>query len=152
MKTYPIFLASSFELQPEREKFEIFIGRQNKRLVKKNVMLELEVWEDMGAELNKSRKQEDYNKILGKAEIVLVLFWTKMGKYTREEFELAYKRFLDSENKRPLVYVYEKTAPAPNEPEESKKEFIKRLQAEGEEEFHGTFIFTLIEAGNLSLL
>jgi len=48
MKTYPIFLASSFELQPEREKFEIFIGRQNKRLVKKNVLLQLDIWEDMG--------------------------------------------------------------------------------------------------------
>lgn len=139
IKTYPIFLASSYELQPEREKFEIFIGRQNKRLVKKNVMLELEVWEDLGAELNNSRKQDDYNKILDKAEFVVVLFWTKMGRYTREEFELAYQRFLDSQNGRPLVYVYEKTTPAPGEPEESKKEFIRRLQTEGKEQFHCTF-------------
>lgn len=52
MKTYPNFLAYSFEPKPEREKFEIFIGRQNKRLVRKNVGLELELWEDKGAELN----------------------------------------------------------------------------------------------------
>ena len=82
MRTYTIFLASSYELQPEREKFEVFIGRQNKRLLKKNVQLRLEIWEDMGAQLNESRKQDDYNKILNVADIVVVLFWTKMGKYT----------------------------------------------------------------------
>jgi hypothetical protein len=143
MKTYPIFLASSFELQPEREKFEIFIGRQNKRLVKKNVLLQLDIWEDMGAELNKSRKQDDYNQVLHEAEIVLVLFWTKMGKYTGEEFDLAYRRFLDSETGRPLLYVYEKTVAPPREPEhwekESKREFKNRLLTEKSEQFHSTF-------------
>jgi len=48
MITYPIFLASSFELRPEREKFKIFIGRQNKRLIKKNIQLRLDIREDMG--------------------------------------------------------------------------------------------------------
>jgi len=143
MKTYPIFLASSFELQPEREKFEIFIGRQNKRLVKKNVLLQLDIWEDMGAELNKSRKQDDYNQVLHEAEIVLVLFWTKMGKYTLEEFDLAYRRFLDSETGRPLLYVYEKTVAPPREPEHWKKksiaEFLKILLTPGKEQFHSTF-------------
>jgi TPR repeat protein len=143
MKTYPIFLASSLELKPEREKFEIFIGRQNKRLVKKNVLLQLDIWEDMGAELNKSRKQDDYNQVLHKAEIVLVLFWTKMGKYTLEEFDLAYRRFLDSETGRPLLYVYEKTVAPPREPEhwekESKREFKNRLLTEKSEQFHSTF-------------
>ncbi len=85
MKTYPIFLASSFELLPEREKLEVFIGRQNKRLKKRNVLLEFEIWGDMGAELNNTLKQADYNKILNDAEILVLLFWNKMGKYTREE-------------------------------------------------------------------
>lgn len=107
MKTYPIFLASSFELQPEREKFEILIVRQNKRLIKKNVQFRLEIWEDMGAELNDGRKQDDYNKILHNAEIVVVLFWTKMGKYTFEEFNLAYTRY--KETGKLIIYVYEKS-------------------------------------------
>jgi hypothetical protein len=46
-KTYRIFLASSFELKDEREQFDFFIGRENKRLDSKNVTLQLEVWEDM---------------------------------------------------------------------------------------------------------
>lgn len=106
MKTYPIFLASSFELKPEREKFENFINRQNKRLVKKNVFLKLEIWEDLDDALNSSRKQEDYNEALACCEICIVLFWTKMGRYTLEEFELAYQHFL--KNKKPRIYVYER--------------------------------------------
>jgi hypothetical protein len=39
----------------------------------------------MGAELNNTLKQADYNKILNDAEILVLLFWNKMGKYTREE-------------------------------------------------------------------
>ncbi|EON74874.1 hypothetical protein ADIS_4669 [Lunatimonas lonarensis] len=141
IKQYPIFLASSYELQPEREKFEIFIGRQNKRLVKKNVQFHLEIWEDMGAELNNGRKQDDYNKILNDAEIVVVLFWTKMGKYTQEEFELAYGRF--KETGRPIIYVYEKTQEENSTPKEweikSKMEFLDRLLTLGKEQFHSTF-------------
>ncbi|WP_162342700.1 tetratricopeptide repeat protein [Cyclobacterium salsum] len=141
IKTYPIFLASSYELQPEREKFEIFIGRQNKRLQKRNVQLRLEIWEDMGAELNDGRKQDDYNKILKDAEIVVVLFWTKMGKYTREEFDQAFQNF---KNKgKPIIYVYEKTiAPAkiPQDRErESKADFINQLLTPGMEQFHSSF-------------
>ncbi len=90
------------------------------------MQLRLEIWEDMGAELNNSLKQEDYNKILNEAEILVLLFWTKMGKYTLEEFDLNYKRFL--ETGKPLIYVYEKTLPPPNEPVDwevqSKKECL----------------------------
>jgi len=141
MKTYSIFLASSFELRPEREKFEIFIGRQNKRLVKKNVLLQLDIWEDMGAELNKSRKQDDYNQVLHEAEILVLLFWTKMGEFTREEFDLAYTRFL--ETGKPLIYIYEKTEAVTKATEEwekqSKSDFKKMLLTPGKEQFHSTF-------------
>jgi hypothetical protein len=141
MNIYPLFLASSFELAPERQKLEIFISRQNKRLIKKNVQFSLEIWEDMGAELNNSRKQNDYNSILNKAEIVLVLFWTKMGKFTFEEFDLAYQRFLNTG--KPLIYVYEKTAVPSHVPEDwekkSKEDFLQKLLTQGKEQFQGKF-------------
>ena len=71
-KVYRIFLASSNELKYERDQFEIFIGRENKRLNEKKVSLRLEVWEDMDDAFNTTCKQEDYNEFLGKCQICVV--------------------------------------------------------------------------------
>ena len=111
-KTYRIFLASSFELNEDREQFEIFINRQNNILQKKNVYLQLVLWEDLGDEVSLTHKQDDYNEALKTCPIFIVLYWTKMGKYTNIEFDMALAQFR-STGKQPKIFVYEKTAPAP---------------------------------------
>ncbi|REG88697.1 tetratricopeptide repeat protein [Algoriphagus antarcticus] len=140
IKQYSIFLASSFELHTEREKFGNFINSENKRLQAKNVFLRLEVWEDMDDAFNTTCKQEDYNEYLAKCEICVVLFWTKVGKYTLHEYELARK--LSLENKLRL-YVYEKNAKPDQEPKqtdkESKERFLSLLQKDSMEQFQGQF-------------
>ena len=103
MKIIKIFLASSSELKKEREQFEIFINRKNKILVKDKVFLELIIWEDFIDSMSPTRLQSEYNKAIEKCNIFISLFFTKVGKYTKEEFETAFKDF---QNKGSIKYLY----------------------------------------------
>ena len=91
MKTIRLFLASSSELKDDREQFEIFINRKNKELHTKGIFLELIVWEDFLDAISQSRLQDEYNKAIIGCDIFVMLFCTKVGKYTYEEFEKALK-------------------------------------------------------------
>jgi len=84
MKTIEIFLASSSELLEDRRAFEIFLNRRNKILVKEGIFLELVIWEDFLDAMSVTRLQDEYNKALEKSEIFIMLFYTKVGKYTHD--------------------------------------------------------------------
>ena len=115
MKTYKIFLASSAELAADRRAFEVFIGRENKRLKENNVFLHLEIWEDSGEALSQTRSQDEYNRLLLDCDLFVMLYWTKVGKYTNEEFDLARAQFLSAG--QPLkIYTYCKTIAPPASP------------------------------------
>ncbi|MGA0555578.1 leucine-rich repeat domain-containing protein [Larkinella sp. VNQ87] len=109
MKTIKIFLASSSELEEDREQFEIFINRENKLLIKEGVFLELNIWEDFIDAMSQTRLQDEYNKVIRECDIFVSLFFTKVGKYTAEEFTVALKQFKETD--KPLVYTYFKNAP-----------------------------------------
>ena len=109
LKNIKIFLASSSELKDEREKFELFIHRENKQLYKQGVFLELVIWEDFIDAMSKTRLQDEYNKAVRNSDIFVSLFFTKVGKYTQEEFEIAFGQF--KKTGKPLVYTYFKDAP-----------------------------------------
>lgn len=108
-KHIKIFLASSAELKAEREQFEIFINRENQQLYKKGVFVELVIWENFIDAMSKTRLQDEYNSVLKNADIFVSLFFTKVGKYTLEEFETAFGQF--KKTGKPLVYTYFKNAP-----------------------------------------
>jgi len=108
-QTVKIFLASSSELKEDREAFEIFIRRQNKSLHKRNIFLDLEIWEDFIDAMSQTRLQDEYNKAVRESDIFIMLFFTKVGKYTKEEFETAFGQFQESGT--PLIYTYFKSAP-----------------------------------------
>ena len=103
-----IFLASSSELKEDRKDFEIFINRKNNEWHDKGVFLELIVWEDFLDTVSKTRLQDDYNKAIKECDIFLMLFFTKVGKYTTEEFETAFGQF--KETNKPIIYTYFKDA------------------------------------------
>ena len=107
-KHIKIFLASSEELKAEREQFEIFIHRQNQLLYKKGVFIELVIWENFIDAMSKTRLQDEYNIAVKNADIFVSLFFTKVGKYTSEEFETAFRRF--QKTGKPFVYTYFKNA------------------------------------------
>lgn len=125
MKTIEIFLASSAELVEDRRAFEIFLNRRNKTLVKEGIFLELVIWEDFLDALSKTRLQDEYNKALKNSDIFIMLFYTKVGKYTEEEFDAAYEEFKAKD--KPLIFTYFKNEPKGLEPEDSLKLFKERL-------------------------
>jgi hypothetical protein len=108
MITKKIFLASSTELKEDRNEFEIFLGRKNKDWVAKGVFLELVIWEDFLDAVSQTRLQDEYNKAIRECDLFVMLFWTKVGRYTEEEFETAFGQF-KSMNK-PFVFTYFKDA------------------------------------------
>jgi hypothetical protein len=108
MDTKRIFLASSSELKEDREQFEIFINRKNKDWVAKGVFLELIVWEDFLDAVSQTRLQDEYNEAIRECDLFVMLFCTKVGQYTEEEFETAFKHF-KSTNK-PFIFTYFKDA------------------------------------------
>lgn len=108
MKNIKIFLASSSELLDDRKEFEIFINRKNKEYVKNNIFLELVHWEDFIDAMSSTRLQDEYNKAIQECDVFICLFYTKVGKYTEEEFFNAYETF--KQQGKPLVYTYFKDA------------------------------------------
>ena len=109
LKTYKIFLASSEELRSDRDSFEIFMSRENNEFVKKGFYFELIRWENFIDAMSKDGLQSEYNKCITNCDIFLSLFFTKVGKYTEEEFEVAFGQF--KESNKPLIFTYFKDAP-----------------------------------------
>jgi tetratricopeptide (TPR) repeat protein len=109
IKNIRIFLASSAELESDREQFEIFISRKNREYIKKEIFLELVIWEDFLDAMSATRLQDEYNKAIAECDIFVSLFHTKVGKYTEEEFFKAFATF--KENNKPFIYTYFKDTP-----------------------------------------
>jgi hypothetical protein len=109
MRILKIFLASSSELRNDREQFEIFINRRNKSWVEKGIFLKLIIWEDFIDALSKTRLQDEYNKAIRDSDLFVMLFFTKVGKYTEEEFETAFGNYKKTD--KPLIFTYFKDAP-----------------------------------------
>lgn len=108
MKHHKIFLASSSELQEDRNQFEIFIGRKNNEWTTNGLFIELVMWEDFIDAMSKSRLQDEYNNAIAECNIFIMLFFTKVGKYTEEEFEHAFAHF--KATSKPLIFTYFKDA------------------------------------------
>jgi hypothetical protein len=108
MMTKRLFLASSAELKGDREQFELFIGRKNKDWIARGVYLELVIWEDSLDAVSHTRLQDEYNKAIRECDVFVMLFWTKVGQYTEEEFETAFGQF--QATNKPFIFTYFKDA------------------------------------------
>ena len=108
MLTKKIFLASSSELKEDREEFEILIGRKNKDWVARGVFLELVVWEDFLDAVSQTRLQDEYNEAIRECDLFVMLFCTKVGQYTEEEFATAFGQF--KATNKPFIFTYFKDA------------------------------------------
>ena len=133
-KVIKIFLASSAELETDRRDFEIFINRENKELIDDGIFIKLIIWEDFIDAMSKTRLQDEYNREVRGADIFVSLFYSKVGKYTNEEFNKAFGQFIKSG--KPLVYTYFKNGlKGMNEIKEadikSKFKFERQLKALG---------------------
>lgn len=104
MKKIKIFLASSTELKPEREQFEIEIRRKNQAWSDREVFLHLDIWEDLSTRMSETGSQGEYNKRVEECDLFVLIAWKKMGIYTDEEFEKAFGQFIKT--KKPVIFTY----------------------------------------------
>jgi hypothetical protein len=104
MKKIKIFLASSKELNEDRNLFEIHVYRKCKEWLEKEIFLDLEIWEDMSARMVADGSQSEYNKVVRGSDLFVLLAYTKVGTFTEEEFTNAFDSF-KAENK-PFIFTY----------------------------------------------
>ena len=122
MKTIKIFLASSEELQAEREKMADLVLHLNKLFKGRGLELDLEKWEYLDASMSGKRKQDEYNDVLHQCDICMVLFWRRFGSYTGEELDVAYKSMLRGGNPQ-KIYVFFKN-PSGDDVSQEIRDFI----------------------------
>jgi hypothetical protein len=103
-RTIRIFLASSAELREDRDAFDLYLRQQNDQLRKKGVYLEIVRWENFLDAMSETRLQDEYNRAIRDCDIFVCLFFTKTGKFTEEEFDVAHRQFQDT--RRPLIYTF----------------------------------------------
>jgi len=108
-RTFKIFLASSSELKDDRDAFDLYFRQQNDHLRKQGIYFEIVRWENFLDAMSETRLQDAYNKEVKACDIFVSLFFTKTGKYTEEEFDVAHQQFLSA--KKPLIYTFFKNAP-----------------------------------------
>jgi hypothetical protein len=123
MKKIRIFLASSNELKPEREKFEIDIYRKCKSWFDKGTFLHLDIWEDMSARMSLTGSQSEYDKFVKEADLFVFLAFSKVGMYSEEEFEHAFGQFKSTQ--KPFIFTYFKKPP--DNAEDSLAHFKQKL-------------------------
>ena len=107
-RTIKIFLASSSELREDRDAFDLYFRQQNDLLRKHGVYLEIIRWEKCLDAMAETRLQDEYNKEVRDCDVFVSLFFTKTGKFTREEFDTAYRQFKKAG--KPLIYTFFKNA------------------------------------------
>ena len=103
---YKVFLASSNELADDRKHFDDYIHKINHVLNGLGYHIEVVQWEFLDPAMpDEGRSQDEYNRQLKDCDECIVLFWHKLGKYTKEELDTAYKeKYLDGRLSRLTVY------------------------------------------------
>ena len=124
-----IFIASSWQLRKDRAAFRELIMEQNNAWHEQGAFLQVVGWESFLDAISPTRLQDEYNNAIRDCDIFVMLFHTKVGKHTREEFEVALEQF--RKNGKPLLYAYHKTlapkAAPSDEDTQSVAEFEARL-------------------------
>ena len=110
MRTIKIFVASSKELNDEREKLAALANSLNTALMKLDINVIMVEWENLDSSKGKEAKQEEYNKELCTCDMCIVLYATKFGEFTKIEFDTACRE-LETERSLKKLYVYFKDVP-----------------------------------------
>lgn len=105
-----IFIASSSNLKEERERIEQLLYRMNDDLIEKNIYLKTTIWEKESKKFTKGPKQKSFNKLVKKSHMFFCIVHDKVGKFTREEFDEAFKGFQENDSPSHL-FVFFKDEP-----------------------------------------
>ena len=147
MKQIKIFLASSIcEFAQERQDLKGYISALNDIYVERGVYFKLILCENLGNALSSERKQEEYNQEIRDSQFFYVILGSEAGDYTREEFEVARKSFLEKQT--PKIYTYFKQLPE-GETKQSVLNFMDQLD---KELGHYYSVFAHIDSIKLNIL
>ncbi len=117
MKKIKVFLASSDELRTERLELNEMIKNLNINVyLKKGVDINLFDWETHDNQYRTIAKQEEYNENVRNCDLFIGIFWTKAGRFTVEEFEIARETY-DKTQHSPAIFVFFKETIAGQEDE-----------------------------------
>ena len=92
MKEIRIFLASSYELEPDRIRFGDLIRGLNDEYESQGIHLRLIKWEDLPGFYTRRGQQAEYDDYVAQSHIFVALFWNYIGKYTQHELEVAHEK------------------------------------------------------------
>ena len=125
-----IFIASSWQLRKDRAVFRELILEQNNAWHEQGAFLQVVGWEYFLDAMSPTRLQDEYNNAIRDCDIFVMLYHTRVGKFTREEFEVALEQFHNTG--KPLIYTYHKTSaskkPPSDEDTQSLAKFKDRLE------------------------
>ena len=152
MKTIKIFLASSIT-QFGIERFELanFIEQMGRRFREDyDVDVVPFICENYDHALTPDgRMQDAFDKELRGSDMVFFLFYTRLGEFTQEEFEIARAQMQQSGEQKPKIYTYFKALSDGETMEDSLQRFVQTLeQAIGH--YHESF--TSIDTVKLRIL
>lgn len=150
MKNIVFFISSSiYEFKNERNEIVAFVAGLDKRYGGDHLRIRCEICENVSDEMREEGTQEEYNRIIREeSDVVYVLVGNRAGKYTREEFDVAYQAFRKS-HARPRVVVYFRRPEQAEAPEKSAEEFRETVF---EKMHHYPSEFTHLDTIKLSIL
>ena len=63
------------------------------------------IWEDLKLAFHGDRIQDYFNEKMLECDVVIFMFWKKVGDFTKEEFDVAYRYFKEGKKPR-YLYVF----------------------------------------------
>lgn len=123
-----LFIASSMgELREDRLALSDHIRKLNEIYLERGVYFKLFICEDEDAAIAGIRKQEEYNERIRASQLCFVIVFNHVGRYTLEEFEVAYAHFRQTGS--PAIVTCFRQGANYN-PEQSVLDFMQRLDRE----------------------
>ncbi len=65
----------------------------------------LVIWEDLKLAFRGDKIQDYFNEKMLECDVVIFMFWKKVGDFTKEEFDVAYQHFKEGKKPR-YLYVF----------------------------------------------
>lgn len=105
MKKIKVFLASSIDdLRIDRLEIGDFFRELNDIYEEQNIQFKLIKCENYDKSLSIEGKQSEYDEEIRESDLVFFLFFTKVGIYTKHEFEVAFESFKNIQKPKIITY------------------------------------------------
>lgn len=99
-----VFIASSLDMQADRDALDLYIRQRNDDLRQDGVLLQVVRWETSSAAMSATRLQDEYNTAIRDCDVFVGLFFSRLGTATEEEFDVAHDHFQRTGSPRILTF------------------------------------------------